>query len=386
VPFASALSQHPIASEAIGEVAGEVLEALGDHPDLVLVTVTRHHAGALEDIAITLEAVLHPHALVGCAAESVLSTGAEVEDSAAISLWAGRVGPVLELSVDAQRQADDSWRFVGWPAVIDIEPTAILLFCDPFTFPTADFLRRLDEYVPGIPVIGGNASGGRGPGGSRLLSGRRVTNGGAVGVLLGAGAGVEVEPVVSQGCRPYGSALTVTASEGRVVYGLAGRPAMECLVDQAQRALGVADVAGIGSNGLYLGRLIDERIADPRSGDFLVRTVVGVDRSSGAIALDDRVPLGSTVRFCLRDAGTAYHELAELLAGRQAGAALTFVCTARGSRLFDARHRDTSTIERAIGPVPVGGMFSAGEIGPVGGQSFLLTNSATLALLHDRKV
>jgi small ligand-binding sensory domain FIST len=92
------------------------------------------------------------------------------------------------------------------------------------------------------------------------------------------------------------------------------------------------------------------------------------------------------VRFCLRDAGTAYHELAELLAGRQAGAALTFVCTARGSRLFDARHRDTSTIERAIGPVPVGGMFSAGEIGPVGGQSFLLTNSATLALLHDRKV
>jgi small ligand-binding sensory domain FIST len=383
VPFASALSRHPVASEAIGEVAGEVLEALGDQPDLVLVTVTRHHAGALEDIATTLQAVLHPHALVGCAAESVLSTGTEVEDSAAISLWAGRVGPVLELSVDAQRQADDSWRFVGWPAAIDIEPTAVLLFCDPFTFPTAEFLRRLDQSVPGLPVIGGNASGARGPGGSRLLCGRRVTNGGAVGVLLGGG--VEVEPVVSQGCRPYGSALTVTGSEGSVVYGLAGRPAMQCLVDQARRALGVEDVAGIGSNGLYLGRLIDERIVDPGPGDFLVRTVVGVDRSTGAIALDDRVPLGSTVRFCVRDAGTAHHELAELLGGRQAGAALAFVCTARGSRLFDARHRDTNTMERAIGPVPVGGMFSSGEIGPVGGRSFLLTNSATLALLHDRR-
>ncbi len=383
MPFASALSRHPVASEAIGEVAGEVLEALGDRPDLALVTVTRHHAGALEDIAATLEAAFHPRAMVGCSAESVVSTSTETKDSAAISLWAGRFGPVLELSVDAQRQADDSWRFVGWPAAIDIEPAAVLLLCDPFTFPTADFLQRLDESVPGVPVIGGNASGGLGPGGSRLLSGRRVVNGGAVGVLLGAG--VEVEPVVSQSARPYGSALTVTESEGSVVYGLAGQPALQCLVEQARRALGAEDVAGIGSNGLYLGRLIDERIVDPGPGDFLVRTVVGVDRSSGAIAIDDRIPLGSTVRFCVREPGTAHHELAELLDGRQADAALAFVCRARGSRRSGTRHRDITTLERALGPVPVGGMFSAGEIGPVGGRSFLLTNSATLALLHDRR-
>ena len=115
-----------------------------------------------------------------------------------------------------------------------------------------------------------------------------------------------------------------------------------------------------------------------------MRTVVGVDRSSGAIALDDRVPLGSTVRFCLRNAGSAHDELARLLRGRQAAGALAFVCNGRGSRLFDTVDNDAATVERTLGPVPVGGMFSAGEFGPVGGRSFVLTNSASLVLMHDR--
>jgi small ligand-binding sensory domain FIST len=380
VPFASALSRHPVASEAIGEVAGSVLERLGDRPDMVVLTVTRHHAGALEDIAATVEAVLRPRAVAGCAAESVVANETEVEDSPAIGMWAGRVGPVLEVAVDAHRLSDDSWRFVGWPLTFDFEPGALLLFGDPFTFPVAEFLRRLEEALPGLPVIGGNASAASGPGGSRLVSGRRVCHGGATGILLGTGIGIE--PVVSQGCRPYGRTLTVTGSDGHVVSELAGQPALPCLVEQARHALGAEDIAGIGSNGLYLGRLIDERIVDPGPADFLVRTVVGVDRARGAIALDDRVPLGSTVRFCVRDAGTAHGELADLLRERRADAVLAFACRARRSQLFDDHHHDTATIERALGPVPVGGMFSAGEIGPIGGRSFLMTNSAALALLH----
>ncbi len=51
VPFASALSEHPVASAATGEVSGAVLERLGERPDLVVITTTRSHAGALEDIA-----------------------------------------------------------------------------------------------------------------------------------------------------------------------------------------------------------------------------------------------------------------------------------------------------------------------------------------------
>ena len=70
--FASALSRHPVTRLATGEVIGSVLVSIGERPDLVVVTVTRPHAGALEDVVTTVTALLHPLALIGCAAESMV--------------------------------------------------------------------------------------------------------------------------------------------------------------------------------------------------------------------------------------------------------------------------------------------------------------------------
>jgi small ligand-binding sensory domain FIST len=176
----------------------------------------------------------------------------------------------------------------------------------------------------------------------------------------------------------------VTRSERNVIYEVAGVPAMECMVDQIRSSLDSADIAGIESNGLFVGRLIDEYVEDPGPGDFLIRTVLGADRTTGAVAVDDRVPVGSTVRFHLRDAGTAHRELATLLDGREADAALMFTCNGRGTRLFDDAHHDALALERAVGPVPVSGFFAAGEIGPVGGYNFVHAFTASLALFRDR--
>jgi small ligand-binding sensory domain FIST len=382
VPFASSLSEHPVASQATGEVAGAVLESLGERPDLVVVTATRPHAGVMPDIVATVAAVLHPLALVGGVAESVVGTGHEIEETPAISLWAGRVGPLAPVQVSATRLADDTWHFAGWPDRIGFDPRALLLLADPFTFPAQEFLAWLHHVRPGLPVIGGNVSGGRGPGGTTLVVGERVVTAGATGVILGAG--VDVETVVSQGCRAYGSPLTVTRSDRNVIHEVAGMPAMECMVDQIRSSLDPADIAGIEANGLFVGRLIDEYVEDPGPGDFLVRTVVGADRTTGAVAVDDRVPVGSTVRFHLRDAETADRELATLLQGRQANAALMFSCNGRGTRLFDDAHHDALMLSGAVGPIPLAGFLAAGEIGPIGGQNFVHAFTASVALFRDR--
>ncbi len=382
MPFASALSEHPIASQATGEVSGAALEAIGERPDLVMVFATRSHAGALVDIVRTVSTVLHPLAIVGCAAESVLGTGREVEETPALSLWAGRVGPLAQLALSATRLADDSWHFAGWPEQIGFEPSALVLLADPFTFPAEEFLTWLGEVQPRLPVVGGNVSGGIGPGGSRLVVGDRLVSSGATGVLIGTG--VDIQTVVSQGSRAYGNALTVTRSDRNVVYEVAGVPAMECLVDQIKNSLGPAEVAGIESNGLFMGRLIDEHIGEPGPGDYLIRNVVGVDRSTGAVAVDDRVPLGSTVRFHLRDAATAHRELDLLLHGRDADAALMFTCNGRGTRLFDEAHHDARLLGHTVGPIPMGGFFAAGEFGPIGGQNFVHGFTASTALFRDR--
>jgi small ligand-binding sensory domain FIST len=382
VPFASALSEHPVATAAVGEVSGAVLEALGDRPDLAVITATRPHGGALEDIAGTVSSVLHPLTTIGGIAESAVGTGREVEETPAINLWAGRVGPLAPLAVTATRLADDSWHFDGWPGGLGFEPAALVLLADPFTFPAEQFLGWLESVAPGLPVTGGNLSGGLGPGGTRLLLDGDVLRSGAVGVLIGGG--VEVRCIVSQGGTGFGPPFTVTRSDRNVIYEVAGQPALACLVEQIKNGLGRAEVAGIEANGLLVGRLVDEHLAEPGPSDYLLRGVVGADRASGAVAVDDRVPLGSTVRFHRRDAGTAHRELERLLQGQRADAALLFTCNGRGSRLFDTADHDATTLAAALGSVPVGGFFAAGELGPVAGRNFVHGFTASMALFTDR--
>jgi small ligand-binding sensory domain FIST len=382
VPFASALSEHPITALATGEVAGAVLEAIGPYPDFVVITVTRSHAGALEDIVSTISAVLQPLAVLGCAAESVVGVGREVEETPAISVWAGRVGPLAQIAMVATRLADDTWHFGGWPEPLSFEPTTLVLLADPFTFPIDAFVEWVDEKRPGLNVVGGNVSGGRGPGGNRLVIGDRVLSSGAVGVLIGAG--VDIETVVSQGCRPYGQALTVTKADRNIIFEVAGQPALECMVEQIKSGLGPGEIAGIESSGLFVGRLVDDYVDEPGNGDYLVRSVVGIDRTTGAVAVDEHVALGSTIRFHLRDESSAHDELIGLLATRSADGVLAFTCNGRGTRLFDVADHDARTLEHTVGPIPLGGLFAAGEIGPIGGKNFVHNFTASMALFRDR--
>ncbi len=369
--FSSAVSEHPVTAHAVGEVAGQVLEGLGEQPDLVLVFVTPPHAGALEDAARAVSAILRPQALLGCASESITSTGREIEESAAVSVWAARLGPIKTLGLDGP----------GWAEAPEFEPTAMVLMADPFSFPAEAFFEWLAADYPGLPVIGGMASGARGPGGTRLVIDEQLRSSGAVGALLGPG--IEMSTVVSQGCRPIGYPMAATKTEGSIVYELAGQPALERLLSLAREQLSDQEIALINSGGLHLGRVIDERKPEFDRGDFLVRNVLGADRDNGAIAVNDVIELGSTVQFHLRDANTADEDLRSMLGGHQAEAALLFTCNGRGTRLFGGPHHDARVLAEEVGEVPTAGFFAAGEFGPVGGRNFLHGFTASVALFGD---
>ncbi|HXQ60816.1 MAG TPA: FIST N-terminal domain-containing protein [Acidimicrobiales bacterium] len=382
MPFAAALSEHPVPAHAVGEVAGEILDRFGERPDLVLVFATAPFAGALEDAVAAIDDILHPLVLLGCAAESIVGPHREVEQTAAVSLFAARTGPLLPMVLDASAGSDDDEIVVGgWPDEIAFAPQALLLVADPFSFPAEPFLDWVGTRYPGLPVIGGMASAGQAPAGNRLCIGRHVRTRGAVGVLLGPG--VAVETVVSQGCRPFGQPLVVTRSDGNLILELAGSPALERLVTQAHGALTEAEVALLEMGGLQIGRVIDEHRPSFGRGDFLLRSVLGADRRTGALAVGDVVPVGTTVQFHLRDARAADEDLRVLLKGRHADGALVFTCNGRGSRLFDEPHHDARVLSDLLGPVPLAGFFAAGEIGPVGGHNFVHGFTASMALLSD---
>jgi small ligand-binding sensory domain FIST len=374
VPFAAALSEHPVTAHAIGEATGQVLERLGEEPpDLVLLFATRHHTAAFGEAADAVRTLLRPGTLAGCTAASVLANAHEAEETPAITLWAGRFGPVVGRAVPGADLLLPDPPFV---------PRAVLLLADPFSFPPEPALAAIAERWPGVPVIGGMASAAAGPGGNRLLlDGTRLTAG-AVAVLLGPG--LELDTVVSQGCRPIGQPFTVTAAEGQVVQELGGQPAMTRLQQLVDDQLSEDDVAVINGGGLHVGKVIDERKVDLGRGDFLVRNVLGANRIEGWIAVDEPVQVGDTLQFHLRDAEAADDDLRALLTRAPAAeSALLFTCTGRGRSLFGAPAHDAEVLEDYTGPLPAAGMFCAGEFGAVGGRNFLHGFTASIALLRE---
>ena len=375
--YAAALSSHPSAFEAVGEVAGEVLERLdGDPPDLLVCFASPHHVGVFEDVAAGLRKLLDPRALVGCTAVAVAGGGREIEDAPAISVFAARfpAGRVEAFALDAHA-APDGYRVTGWPDDVPDRGTLVML-ADPFSFPVPDVLAACNEGAPGLAVVGGLASSARGPGGNRLALGDRVASTGCVAVLCSEE--IPVRTVVSQGCRPIGRPLTVTRAERNLLLELAGRPAVERL----QEVVVAADEAerDLMRQGLHVGVVVDEHRSDFGRGDFLVRNVLGADRRTGALAVGDVVEVGRTVQFHVRDAASADEDLRHLLAGVEGAGALLFTCNGRGRALFGAPHHDAAAVEEIVGPVPLAGAFCAGEIGPVGGRNFLHGFTASVAV------
>lgn len=364
------------------EAAVQARDRLGGAPaDLALVFAAGDH---LADPALALEGVhegLSPAALIGCGAGGVLGGRREVETGTAIAVWAAAFGDGEVETFHAEAQtAPEGMLITG---LSDLEGAAgALLLPDPRTFPTDAVLRDLAVRAPGVPILGGLASGA-GPGGSGILfCDDEVLDHGAVGARLDD---VELLPCVSQGATPVGPELTVTAADGGVIAELAGMPALTKLrevildLEPGEREL--------VSRGLLLGVVVDGGKPEYVQGDFLVRGLVGADPDDGRIAVGTGVRPGQVVRLHARDARSADRDLREALALRRAAlggqapaGALVFTCNGRGRGMFGTADHDAEAIGDGLDDVPAAGFFAAGEIGPVGGEPFLHGFTATVAL------
>jgi small ligand-binding sensory domain FIST len=379
MPFASALSEHPDPAEATGEVAGAVLERLGPEPDLAVLFCSAQHVAAVGEIARTVRRVMRPGVLVGATGSAVLGDAREVEDAPGVSLWAGRLAaPPRPVRLTAVRTASGI-AFQGLSGSTLTPGDTLLLLADPYSLPVDAIVDALAEADVQVPIVGGLASAAGAPGGNRLVLDDEVASLGGVGVALPAA--VPMSTVVSQGCRPLGNPMIVTKADDNLVLELAGWPALDRL-DELVRAADPEERELLAS-GLNLGIAIDEHRATFGRGDFLVRGVLGADRGNRALAVGDRVDVGTTVQFHVRDAATADDDLRALLAGASGDAALVFTCNGRGRRMFGAPDHDARVVYGALNSPALAGMFCAGELGPVGSRSFVHGFTASIALFCE---
>ena len=378
-------STHPVPSIAVGEAVGEVLERVGSHSDLVIVFATPDLTGTLEEMLGVVRAVLKPKVLLGCTAASVFANGVAIENRQGVSIWAGQVGESVPFVLEASESvAADEEPDIRSSTDLDAAAegaSALLVFGDPYSFPAERWLRRAQERWPGLPVVGGLASAASGPGGNRFSVNERVLTGGAIGLFFKGPT--DIETVISQGCRPLGQAFTVTLAERNVIYELGGISATGRLD---------AIVAGLSESerrplraGVHLGLVINEHQLDFDRGDFLIRSVLGADRSRGALAVDSEVPVGTTVQFHSRDDVSAAIDLEErvndAISRSPVRGVLLFSCTGRGPRLFSGADHDAQRVY-GLATAPLGGMACRGEFGSVAGANLVHTFSASMALFR----
>lgn len=388
--FSSALSTKADTSQAIDEVCRLAAEKLEGTPDLAVVFVSQHHGPDFAAAAKQISRLTKTACLVGCSGESIVGTGREVEEAPALSLWLARMPGVSIAPMHLEfERTPEGGTFVGWPDELPEvwpEGSTLLVLGEPFSFPADVLLARLNEDRPKTLVMGGMASGGHSPGECCVMLGDKEFRSGAAAVLLDGP--VSVKAVVSQGCRPIGRHYVVTKAEQNVIFELSGKPPLE----QFQELFGTLsqNEKQLVEQGLHVGQVINEYQDKFGRGDFLVRNVVGADRNSGAIAIGDFVRVGQTVQFHLRDAQSADEELRELLTnardsgGQSPAGALMFTCNGRGTRLFREENHDAGAVQHMLGEIPLAGFFAQGEIGPIGGRSFLHGFTASIALFSPR--
>lgn len=380
----AALSTAPDAGEAARDAAGRLLQQLdGRSIDLAYAFLSPEHLPRVDEVVQSLRDTLAPRSLLGCVAQGVLAGELEQEQGPALALWAASLpgATIRTFHLDA-RVDEDELEISGLPETGEADLVTLLV--DPYTFPADALLAALNTGPSPAPIVGGLAVGA-GPHAQALLVDGQVHRDGAVGAVL---QGVDVRTVVSQGCAPVGREAVVTDADENVILRLAGEPALDRLRHEFDAF--TERERELASRGVLVGLVIDENKPDYGRGDFLMRGILGADEESGGLAVGEQVRVGQTVRFHVRDGTTAAEDLSlaldETLAaapGAPAGA-LLFTCNGRGSHMFSEPDHDARAVSGTLATPGVAGFFCGGEIGPVGGRTFLHGFTATMAVFFDR--
>ena len=389
--FASALSREVETEAAVADVIEQVAPRLAEqHAHLSFVFASPQHLKAFPRLLHVLQERFSSHTLIGCTGGGVIGNRHEVENQPALALMVAHLPGVniMPFHIE-QHDLDEGWAETYWQnrlgASPEDEPTLILL-PDPFMIDPQRLLDVLNTAYPLRPVLGGLASGGRSQSSCALFLNGEVVHG-AVGVALTGN--VTVRTVVSQGCKPVGSPFIITRCEEQVIYELSGKPALEAVRD----AIGELppEDQELARTALLMGRVIDEYKDEFTRGDFLIRTFLGADPRTGAIAVGDTFRAGQTVQLHVRDATTAREDLHALmgtlsvdLAGKPAQGALLFSCNGRGAHLYGEPDYDSRVVAETTGAIPTAGFFCNGEIGPIGTSNFLHGFTASVGIFQEK--
>jgi small ligand-binding sensory domain FIST len=354
-PFRAASGRGTDWNRACDEcIAG--LAGLPPQANLGFLYVSDPLADALDLIGARLAAATGIRDWVGTGAAKVCSSGQEHDDGGSIvalaaSLPAGSFRLVDGLRHDRPDLIDQ----LAAPAAQGAVGFGVV-HGDPRHGGVAETVAQVSAQGDTF-LVGGLSSAKGAP----LQLAGRPSEGGVSGVLMSPE--VALITGLSQGCTPIGPVHEVTASQGPWVLAIDGAPALEVL----EREVGEV----LARNPERIGGYIHAARPEPGSdrADYTVRPLLAIDARRGIIAIGDELRRGDPLRFVKRDGAAAQADLRRMLddlaaraAGRPIRGALYHTCVARGAHMFGPDSAELRMIEATLGPLPLVGFFTNGEI------------------------
>lgn len=226
-------------------------------------------------------------------------------------------------------------------------------------------IAGIEGVVSGVPIVGGSAADNTVSGNWSLFARDRVLSSGVVLTAIQSGRPLGI--AYGSGYRPTGKSAIASKAEGRTLYELDGRPALQ--VYAGWTGQDPKDLAGMELLGASI--LAPLAVRDEKSGFYLVKHP-GVGQEDGSMALfaaveegsevtlmeatvDDLIgEVGATVEAAMRDAGLTKGQVATLLLVH---------CGGRRGIIGDRINEVVEQVQRKIGEVPFLSYCTFGEQG-----------------------
>lgn len=237
---------------------------------------------------------------------------------------------------------------------------------------------QLPELIEQLPEQLGNGylSGGLTSSASHMYQiADTITEGQLSGVVFNDD--VQVLTGLTQGCSPIGPTHTLTDCDAHMAITIDDKPALDIF----KQDIGEVLARDIDRAAGYIFAGFPVKGSD--TGDYLVRTIVGLNEDQGMLAIGEHMKPGVPILFCKRDGQSAIDDMQRMLdnikkrlGSQQVKGALYISCLGRGHSLFGDDSQELKMISDVLGDIPLVGFYANGEI--AGNQLYGYTGVLTL--------
>jgi len=394
VGFSTASTGRTAADQAVAQAMGH---AGIDRADFAVMFATPHYACEYTRMLNAVHTATGAPHIVGCSGMEVLTSIGEVEQSPGVAVLVG-TSDGLHLSSfilpDADAASHLASELASSPPHDHTGSPLLMLFSDVMHIHPTSLLNAFGAALPGVQIVGAGASGSLEKMEAYQWAWRNgvetlndcISHRGVSGLMIRG----DFSPLiaVARSCRPLGESYVITSADGHLIREIANRPAMEILQESAA-SLKEAEKQHV-ERALVAGLVVDEEKYPLEIDDFVFRNIAGVEPSSGSLVISERVRVGQTIQFHIRDKNAArqdmervLQDLSEKAAGKRIAMGFYFNCLARGAGFYGEFNHDTKVIRRYFPDVPIVGFLGNAEFAPVGGSSVLHNYTGVLVLVAE---